>query len=83
MDKDIWIKTMMMMVMMPCCGQTLFTVDGDTLVEEISGPFSSKIVRAIEGDLMVMVSKENQMIRVIGECQSSVSTARLCWMSIL
>ncbi|XP_025089133.1 fatty acid-binding protein, adipocyte-like [Pomacea canaliculata] len=34
--------------------KTLFTVDGDTLVEEISGPFSSKIVRAIEGDQMVM-----------------------------
>merc|ERR1712154_692173 len=34
--------------------KTVFTVEGDTLVEEISGPFSTRIVRARDGDCMVM-----------------------------
>ena len=36
--------------------QTVFNVEGDTLVENVSGPFSTRIVRAVEGSQMIMVS---------------------------
>lgn len=34
--------------------KTVFRVDGDALLEEVSGPFSTTITRAIEGGQMVM-----------------------------
>ena len=36
--------------------QTVFNVEGDTLVENVSGPFTTRIVRSVDGGQMAMVS---------------------------
>ncbi|XP_076453184.1 sodium/calcium exchanger regulatory protein 1-like [Babylonia areolata] len=41
--------------------KTVFTVEGDTLKEEVSGPFSTTILRALEGAEMVMTMKSGDV----------------------
>nr|KAG5700380.1 hypothetical protein BaRGS_029632 [Batillaria attramentaria] len=42
--------------------KTVFRVEGDTLVEEVSGPFSTKITRAIDGGQMIMTMTSGDVV---------------------
>eukprot|EP00916_Digyalum_oweni_P015460 GHVL01025307.1.p2 GENE.GHVL01025307.1~~GHVL01025307.1.p2 ORF type:complete len:136 (+),score=16.17 GHVL01025307.1:83-490(+) len=41
--------------------KTMFRVEGDTLVEDVSGPFKTHIVRAVEGGHMIMTMKSGDV----------------------